>query len=60
MLRPIPQKLRIRHALLLHYSCKYGSITLSSRKAMRDNRYRFKKPVVYRYSGLAANIIVFG
>ena len=39
MLRPIPQKFRIRHAILLHYSCKYGSIILSRRRASRDNRY---------------------
>ena len=53
MLRPIPQNLRIRHALLLHY----GSIILSSRRALRDNTsihvgllYHFKeKTVVYRY-----------
>jgi hypothetical protein len=41
MLRPIPQKLRIRHALLLHYR-ECGSIISSSRRALRDNRYCFK------------------
>ena len=30
-------------------STKYGSIILSSRRAMRDNIYRLKHPVAYRY-----------
>jgi hypothetical protein len=37
ILRPIPRKLRIRHAILIH--SEYGSIILSSRRAIRDNRY---------------------
>jgi hypothetical protein len=36
MLRPIPQKLRICHAILLHLVQLYGLIISSSRRAIRD------------------------
>jgi hypothetical protein len=62
MLQPIPQKLRIHHALL---PTKYGSIMLSSRRAMRDNRYCFKitrriqvlDEYVGRYSSVCTHLV---
>ena len=45
LLRPIAirQKFGIRHTAVRSYSTKYGSVILNSRRALRDNRYRFKK-----------------